>query len=181
MNKKPEPKSRNNRHSLAGKKLKHNGDLKKPLKTRSSPWPGEIKLLGMRVATAELLKKKTSEQASRAKRRRKLAKLLYKRARKHAKQAEANLAQARAALDRAMGAMFTGNLPRDVLPAAKKLRATRQRSRSRRALPAPAAHIDTLTAPEPIDVGLENMALTAVPRQRADLNTTTEMNSPDQC
>lgn len=68
---------------------------------------GRIQLLRMRVATAESTLKQTRDQASQAKRRRKLAKLLAKRARKGAKQAEANLAEAREALARAETALVT--------------------------------------------------------------------------
>ena len=79
---------------LTGKKLKRKQSPRQP----SSKSSGEIELLRMRVASAESLLEETLEQANLAKRRRKLAKLLAKRARRGAKQAKANLAKARKTL-----------------------------------------------------------------------------------
>ena len=61
----------------------------------------QIELLRMRVSAAEATWKEAKEQASHAKRRRKLARLLAKRAKKDAKTAKANLDELREALARA--------------------------------------------------------------------------------
>ena len=78
--------------SLTGKKRKRT-------KSRGQHLPipsGAIQLLRLRVATAESLLVNARQQSNQAKRRRKIAKLLAKRARKGAKEAKANLADARA-------------------------------------------------------------------------------------
>src|SRR5436190_147427 len=69
----------------------------------------EIELQRKRVATAKALLKEAREQATWAKCRRKLAKLLAKRAIKGAKQAKANLADAQAVLVRAEAILHCGD------------------------------------------------------------------------
>jgi len=69
----------------------------------------EIELQRKRVATAKGLLKEAREQATWAKCRRKLAKLLAKRAIKGAKQAKANLADAQAVLVRAESILHCGD------------------------------------------------------------------------
>jgi len=59
---------------------------------------GQIELLRMRVAAAELTWKQAKEHANQAKRRRKLARLLAKRARKDARRAKENLDEIRTVL-----------------------------------------------------------------------------------
>ena len=69
----------------------------------------EIELQRKRVATARALLKEAREQANWAKCRRKLAKLLAKRAIKGAKQAKTNLADAQAVLVRAEAILHCGD------------------------------------------------------------------------
>ena len=114
----------------------------------------EIELQRKRVATAKALLKEAREQATWAKCRRKLAKLLAKRAIKGAKQAKANLADAQAVLVRAESILHCGDnrratirnagKPRPVARSASKSaqqlavtpRKRRKLARSKTALPA---------------------------------------------
>ena len=107
----------------AGKRLKGQRSPRR----HSLKLQGEIELLRMRVAAAESLLEKAREHASRAKRRRKLEKLLAKRARKDAKQAKANLADARADLARAEAALIIDD---NLRTARRRMRRTKRVARS---------------------------------------------------
>jgi len=111
----------NDAQSLTGKKLQR----KQSPKQDSSKSSAGIELLRTRVATAETLLKRAREQARLAKRRRKLAKLLAKRTRKVAKLAKANLAEARAALDRAEARLMKTPNQSAVRQKTRKAKATR--------------------------------------------------------
>ena len=69
----------------------------RPPSRRKDP-SGEIQLLRMRVAEAVSIWKEAKQHAAQARRRRKLAKLFAKRAKKDARQAKANLNDIRQAL-----------------------------------------------------------------------------------
>lgn len=135
--------------SLTGMKLKREQSPRQP----SSKSSGEIELLRMRVASAESLLEETREQANRAKRRRKLAKLLAKRARKGAKQAKANLAKARKTLAVAEAKLAdsgvrvairkparakTRSVAKGVVAAPRKKAVSARKGRPRPAAPSPA-------------------------------------------
>ena len=83
----------------------------------------EIELQRKRVATAKALLKEAREQANWAKCRRKLAKLLAKRALKGAKQAKTNLADAQTVLARAEAILHCGDNRRATTRNAGKPRA----------------------------------------------------------
>ncbi len=98
----------------------------------------QMQLLRMRVSAAEATWKEAKEQASHAKRRRKLARLLAKRAKKDAKTAKANLDELREALARAEAQ----SVPKRQRVAARKIsKAKSTRSPSKKQRPSPRRRI----------------------------------------
>jgi hypothetical protein len=114
----------------------------------------QIELLRMRVAAAQTTWKQAKEQASHAKRRRKLAKLIAKRAKKDAKTAKVHLGEARQALALAQAQMARPRRPATVRadrisnppPGPQK---TRARKKSMRKTPG-VARIPKATIPLPM-------------------------------